>query len=63
MEASENRGLPLVRSGEPRLHRIDPEVVAEMLSAQRSTGFARLQVMLDDVLPRLVGGAATAKGG
>jgi hypothetical protein len=63
MEASENRGQPLEGSGEPALHRIDPGVVAEILATERNTGFARLQVMLDNVLPRLVGGAATAKGG
>jgi hypothetical protein len=54
MEASENRGLPRLRSGKPGLHRIDSDVVAEILAAGRPTGFVRLQVMLDSVIGRLV---------
>jgi hypothetical protein len=54
MEASENRGLPQRGSGEPGLHRIDSNVVADILAAERPTGFVRLQVMLDSVIGRLV---------
>ena len=54
MEASENRGLPRMGSGKPGLHRIDSEVVAEILAAESPTGFLRLQVMLDSVIGRLV---------
>jgi hypothetical protein len=63
MEASENRGLSPKGGGAPALHRIDPTVVAEILAAERPTGFLRLQVMLDSVLPRLVGEAPDAKLG
>jgi hypothetical protein len=59
MEAFENMGLPLKRGGEPRLHRVDPAVVGEILAAGSNGGFARLRAMLDDVLPRLVDGAGT----
>ncbi len=41
-------------SGQPGLHRIDSQVVAEMLAAESPTGFLRLQVMLDSVIDRLV---------
>jgi hypothetical protein len=54
MEASENRGLPPEGGGAPGLHRIDPNVVAEILAAERTSGFVRLQVMLDSVVGRLV---------
>jgi hypothetical protein len=54
MEASENRGLPRMGSGKAGLHRIDSDVVAEILAAERHTGFVRLQVMLDSVIGRLV---------
>jgi len=54
MEASENRGLPRMGSGQPGLHRIDSQVVAEMLATESSAGFLRLQVMLDSVIDRLV---------
>jgi len=54
MEASENRGLPRMGSGKRGLHRIDSEVVAEILAAESPTGFLRLQVMLDSVIGRLV---------
>jgi hypothetical protein len=55
MEASENKGLlPRKVSGEPAPQRIDSSVVAQILAAERSAGFLRLQVMLDSVIGRLV---------
>lgn len=54
MEASENRGLPRLGSGTPGLHRIDSDVVAEIVATGHPTGFVRLQVMLDSVIGRLV---------
>jgi hypothetical protein len=54
MEASENRGLPRMGSGKPGLHRIDSQVVEEILATESPTGFFRLQVMLDSVIGRLV---------
>jgi hypothetical protein len=53
MEASENRGMPPKGSG-GGLQRIDPDLVAEILAADRATGFFRLQLMLDSVIGRLV---------
>jgi hypothetical protein len=54
MEASENRGLPRLGSGKPGLHRIDSDVVTEIVATGHPTGFVRLQVMLDSVIDRLV---------
>ncbi len=55
MEASENKGLPPRRGGGAGLHRIDPARLAHTLrSAEHRTGYARLEVMLNSVLPRLV---------
>jgi len=54
MEASENRGLPRLGTGKPGLHRIDSNVVAEIVATGHPTGFIRLQVMLDSVIGRLV---------
>ena len=55
MEASENRGLPPRGGGGTGLHRVDPDVVAEILAAsEHSTGFSRLELMLNDVIGRLV---------
>jgi hypothetical protein len=55
MEASENKGLPPRRGGGAGLHRIDPARVAHTLgSGEHRTGYARLEVMLNSVLPRLV---------
>jgi hypothetical protein len=57
MEASENRGQPPVGGGGTGLHRIDRAVVAEILgSSEHATGFSRLQLMLDNVIGRLVAG-------
>jgi hypothetical protein len=56
MEASENRGSPRKGRGGPGLHRIDPDIVTEILAAaDHPTGFSRLELMLTAVLPRLVG--------
>lgn len=41
-------------SDKPGLHRIDSDVVPEILAAERPIGFVRLQVMLDSVIGRLV---------
>jgi hypothetical protein len=55
MEASENRGHPPKGSGGPGLHRIDPDVVTEILAAaDQTTGFSRLELMLNNVIGRLV---------
>jgi hypothetical protein len=55
MEASENRGMPLKGGGGSGLHRIDPDVVAEILgAADRASGFSRLELMLNGVIGRLV---------
>ena len=55
MEASEKGGLPLDGRGEPGLQRIDAERVRRTLRDDGSErGYARLALMLDTVLPRLV---------
>ena len=55
MEASENTGLPPRGGGGAGLHRIDPARVAHTLrSPEHARGYARLEVMLNSVLPRLV---------
>jgi hypothetical protein len=56
MEASENTGLPPRGSGGAGLQRVDPTRVADTLrSAGHSAGYARLEVMLNAIIPRLVG--------
>ncbi len=56
MEASENTGVAPRGGSGSRLHRVDPARVAETLgSAEHAGGYARLEVMLNSVLPRLVG--------
>jgi hypothetical protein len=56
MEASENTGPPPEESGGAGLHRIDPARVAQTLGSERHlAGYARLELMLNAVLPRLVG--------
>ena len=58
MEASENAGPPRQGRGGPDLQRIDPARVRETLCDPGSDpGYARLAVMLDTILPRLVRGA------
>lgn len=58
MEASE-QGAQLRRIGRPPLHRIDPDRIRTILTQQRSAaGYARLEMMLGTVIPRL-GGAAS----
>jgi hypothetical protein len=55
MEASEHNGLPAERGG-GGLKRIDPVRVTQTLgSPERAGGYARLEMMLNAVLPRLVG--------
>ena len=56
MEASETEGRPPEGSGGTDLHRIDPDRVAQTLGSERhASGYARLGLMLNGVLPRLVG--------
>ena len=56
MEASEKAGLPREGRVGTGLHSIDPDRVAQTLgSGKHAGGFARLQVMLNAVLPRLEG--------
>jgi len=55
MEASENAGSPPEGGGGADLHRIDPDRVAQTLgSTLHASGYARLEVMLNSVLPRLM---------
>jgi hypothetical protein len=56
MEASENRGRSRQGRGGTDLHRIDPDRVAQTLgSGQHPDGYVRLELMLNSILPRLVG--------
>jgi hypothetical protein len=55
MKASKNTAAPRQGGGVPALHRVDPERVAEALSAGNEAGYARLNLMLGTVLDRLVG--------
>ena len=56
MEASENTGVAPPGSSGSGLHRVDPACVAQTLgSAEHAGGYARLEVMLTSILPRLVG--------
>jgi hypothetical protein len=53
MEASENPGLSGEGSGGV-LHRVDPQRVTTLLRGDSSArGYARLELMLGSVLPRL----------
>jgi hypothetical protein len=62
MEASENAGLPPKGGGGTGLHRIDPDRVSQTLgSAKHAGGYARLELMLTSVLPRLVGEPPTRR--
>jgi len=55
MEASENAGLTSRGGCGPALHRIDPNRVAEtLLPDGNAAGFARLNLMVNTVLDRLV---------
>jgi hypothetical protein len=64
MEASENTGLPPRGGGGAGLHRIDPARVAHTLrSPEHAGGYARLEVMLNSVLPRLVATEAAGRFG
>jgi hypothetical protein len=64
MEASENRGRPREGRGGTDLQRIDPDRVAQTLgSAQHAGGYARLGLMLNSILPRLVGELPTRRAG
>lgn len=58
MEASENTGLPREGRGGTGLHRVDPDRVKQTLgSPEHAGGYARLELMLNSILPRLVGEA------
>jgi hypothetical protein len=55
MEASENTGVPRPGVHGTGLHRVDPARVAYTLrSPELAGGYARLEVMLNSVMPRLV---------
>jgi hypothetical protein len=55
MEASENR-QPREGRGGTDLHCIDPDRIVQTLgSTQHASGYARLELMLNSILPRLVG--------
>jgi hypothetical protein len=55
MEASENTGLRRQGGRCPALHRIDPNRVAETLSSGgHAAGFARLDLMVNTIIHRLV---------
>lgn len=56
MEASETRGRPREGRGGTDLQRIDLEHVVETLRSPSHTGgYARLELMLNSILPRLAG--------
>ena len=56
MEASENTGVAPRRGSGSGLHRVDPARVAQTLgSAEHAGGYARLELMLNSILPRLAG--------
>ena len=56
MEASENAVPPMDWRAKSALHRVEPDRVATALGSERyAPGFSRLEVMLNSVLPRLVG--------
>jgi hypothetical protein len=56
MEASENTGRPREGRGGTGLHRVDPDRVSQTLGSERHVaGYARLELMLNSVLPQLVG--------
>jgi hypothetical protein len=62
MEASENTGLPREGRVGAGLHPIDLDRVAQTFgSPQHAGGFARLELMINAVLPRLVGEPGTQK--
>ena len=62
MEASENAGISPEGSGGTGLHRVDPDRVAQTLGPDRqAAGYLRLELMLNSVLPRLVGEAGSRK--
>jgi len=61
MEASENAGLPRDGRGGFDLQRNDSACVRQTLRGAASpAGYARLELMLDTVLPRLLSGEETA---
>ena len=58
MEASENMGLPQEGCGGTDLHPIELHRVTDLLGGDRqAAGFARLDLMVSTILPRLVGDA------
>ena len=60
MEASENAGISSEGGGSTGLHRVDPDRVAQTLGSDRqAAGYLRLELMLNSVLPRLVGEAGS----
>jgi hypothetical protein len=64
MEASENQGPPDGGRGAPGLHRIDVEHVHEMLrTGGAPSGYQRLGLMLDTILPRLTAAPGANKPG
>jgi hypothetical protein len=55
MEASESPGLPRAGNGRPLLQRPDLESVGETLAHEvYASGFARLELMVNTVLERLL---------
>ena len=61
MEASENTGARPPERG-TGLYRVDPDRVTQTLgSPQHAGGYARLEVMLNSILPRLVGEARASR--
>ena len=62
MEASENKGHPPEGSAAPGLHRVDADPIAQTVGSDRlAAGYARLELMLTAVMPRLVGEPGTRK--
>ena len=63
MEASENAGLPREGRGGPDLQRIDRACVRSSLrDAAAGSGYDRLAVMVETILPRLMGEGGRASG-
>jgi hypothetical protein len=62
MEASENTGRAPEGGAASGLHRIDPDRVTQTLRSDRhAAGYERLELMLNAVIPSLVGEPGTRK--
>lgn len=62
MEASEKTAMSRKGGGEFALHRVDPERVSKLLISGDPAGFARLDLMVNTIFDRLVGGERGISG-